>query len=141
MKQPYLYFRCESGGEHAGPARNVTAGRVVSTSPDWILGLALDGSISKVSDGFCNFIGFERKELLAKKIDAITAKRALDVSKHIGAIHHFGWFAGLWLFLPKDGKPALVHYVAALVPDLSIEMRFVLPEHLHEQPPAGHDKG
>lgn len=62
-------------------------------------------------------------------------------SKHIGAIHHFGWFAGLWLFVSKDGKPALVHYVAALVPDLTIEMRFVLPEHLEKQPSLEHDKG
>jgi len=90
--------------------------------------LALDGSITKASEGFCNFVGYERKELLGKKIDTLTAKRALDVSKHLGAIYHFGWFAGLWMFICRNGKQALVHFVAAVLPDLTIEIRFELPE-------------
>ena len=140
MNRPYLYFRAGSVDGSDRP-QNIAPDQLDSASDGWILKLALDGSISKVSEGFCSFIGYDRKQLLGKKIDAITAKRALDVSKHIGAIHHFGWFAGLWLFVRQNGSRALVHYVAALIPDLTIEMRFVLPEHLQEQPSVGHDKG
>lgn len=137
MKRPHLYFRGESSGDSLARPRNPRAARFYSGSADWILALTLDGSISEVSDGFCSFLGYHRKELLGKKIDALTARRTLDVSKHLAAIHHFGWFAGLWLFVGQDGKPALVHYVAALGPDLTIEMRLVIPEHLPAVTDAG----
>jgi len=137
VKRPHLYFRGESGGDGLARSRNPRAARLYSGSADWLLGLTLEGSILQVSDGFCSFLGYQRQELLGKKIEAFTARRTLDVSKHLAAIHHFGWFAGLWLFVGQGGKPALVHYVAALGPDLTIEMRLVIPEHLQAVPGAG----
>src|SRR5262245_15794122 len=108
MRRAHLSFWPEPGRAGLEPSRNPRAAGLYSSSADWVLRLALDGSICKVSDGFCSFIGYERKQLLGKKIDAFTARRTLDVSKHLGAIHHFGWFAGLWLFVCQDGKPALL---------------------------------
>jgi PAS domain S-box-containing protein len=133
LTRPYLYFCSPSGSAGAERPANPSATNLYSSREDWILGLALDGSIIKASDGFCNFLGYERKELLSKKIDTLTAKRALDVSKHLGAIYHFGWFAGLWMFVCRDGRQALLHFVASVVPDLTIEMRFELPDSTQQE--------
>jgi PAS domain S-box-containing protein len=124
VTQPYLYFCSSTGSAGAERPANPSATNLSSNREDWTLGLALDGRIVKASDGFCHLLGYEPKDLLGKQIDTFTAKRVIDVSKHLGAIYHFGWFVGLWMRVCQDGKQALLHFVASVAPDLTIEMRF-----------------
>jgi PAS domain-containing protein len=91
--------------------------------------LTLTGSVVRASEAFCSLLGYELQDLVGKKIDSLTANRTLDVPKHLGAIYHFGLFEGLWLFVCRDGNPIIVRFTGEVSPDLSIEMRFEIPEH------------
>ncbi len=85
--------------------------------------LNIEGKCLEPSDLFCRLVGYDRRELVGKPIDAVTAPNMINIPKNLGVVLHFGLFQGLWMLLDRQGTQILVRYESELLPDMSIEMR------------------
>jgi PAS domain S-box-containing protein len=84
--------------------------------------LNLEGEFKKVSQHFCDLVGYDVPELLGKPIDDVTASRSVNIPLHLGAVLHFGRFHGLWMFVHRRGYAILVRNHWTLLADMSIEV-------------------
>lgn len=84
--------------------------------------LNLEGKFKRASNAFCLLVGYDMRELLAKRIDDVTASRSVNIPLQLGAVLHFGRFHSLWLFVHREGHAVLVRNDWALLADMSIEV-------------------
>jgi PAS domain S-box-containing protein len=82
-----------------------------------------DRKYVEVSDSFCQLVGYQREELLAKRYDDLTAPNTNDIPKVFGLFARQGYMHGLWMLVSREGTRILVRYEAWLRPDSYIEGR------------------
>ena len=80
-----------------------------------------DRKYVEVSDSFCQLVGYQREELLAKRYDDLTAPNTNDIPKVFGLFARQGYMHGLWMLVSREGTRILVRYEAWLRPDSYIE--------------------
>lgn len=91
--------------------------------PTFFLVLNLEGTFVQVSDDVCSLLGYAHSDLVGKPIEFVTAPNTSNVPKHLGAVLHFGWFQGLWMFVNRQGMPVMVSCVWELLADMGIGVR------------------
>jgi len=76
-------------------------------------------SRSYFEHSFCQLVGYQRKELVGKRYDDVTAPNANDI--RLGLFSKLGYMNGLWMLVSREGTRILVRYEAWLRPDSYIE--------------------
>jgi len=84
--------------------------------------LSLEGKFERVSEKFCELVGFPESKLIGREIDRLTASGILHIPQHLGVVVQFGCFRCLWMFVHGDGHAVLVRTDWALLPDMSMEV-------------------
>jgi PAS domain-containing protein len=87
--------------------------------------LSLEGKFTRVSEKFCELVGFPESKLIGREIDGLTASGILRIPQHLGVVVQFGYFRCLWMFVHGDGHGVLVRTDWALLPDMSMEVHCV----------------
>jgi hypothetical protein len=82
--------------------------------------LSVEGKFKKVSEDFCQMVGYQAAELLGMPIDDITASRTVNIPQHLGVVVYFANFQSLWMFVHRNGGAILVRNTWEILPDLSI---------------------
>lgn len=82
--------------------------------------LSVEGKFKKVSEDFCQMVGYQATELLGMPIDDITASRTVNIPQHLGVVVYFVNFQSLWMFVRRNGGAILVRGDWGILPDLSI---------------------
>ena len=90
--------------------------------PDYSVQVDMKRRCTEVSTGFCKILGYEREELIGKRIDEITASRTNNVSVIFDLLLKNRYMHGIWIFLNRSGSAKiLVRYEARLVSAFRIE--------------------
>ena len=84
--------------------------------------LDTSGRFVDFPEEFCRTIGYNRAELLGKRIDVVTAPDTVDTARSLGTFFFFGRSKGLWMFLDREGLYHLARYEWELLPDFLIQM-------------------
>jgi PAS domain-containing protein len=74
-----------------------------------------------VSDAFCRLVGYDRKELIGKQLDELTAPDSNDTPINFALLSRIGYMQGLWMFITRHNTRVLVRYESWLRPDSNIE--------------------
>jgi hypothetical protein len=82
--------------------------------------LSVEGKFKKVSEDFCQMVGYQAAELLGMPIDDITAPRTVNIPQHLGVVMYFANFQSLWMFVHRNGGAILVRNTWEMLPNLSI---------------------
>jgi len=82
--------------------------------------LSVGGKFKKVSEDFCQMVGYQAAELLGMPIDDITASRTVNIPQHLGVVVCFANFQSLSMFVHRNGGAILVRNTWEILPDLSI---------------------
>jgi len=89
-----------------------------------------DRRFVRVSDSFCELLGYRSQELIGKTYDEITAPKTSDVSTIFRLFKKLGYMQGLWMFVHRTGKRILIRYESRLRPDSLIETNIEVVDHL-----------
>ena len=80
-----------------------------------------DRKYVQVSENFCTLLGYSRPEIIAKRVDDLTAPDTNDIQTVFDLFSRLGYMHGLWMFVARKGTRILVRYEAWLRPDSLIE--------------------
>jgi PAS domain S-box-containing protein len=135
-RQPYSpprVNRYESEAEYPDRTRNTVKSLRQELGPpsspafdvasQYVVVVDSDRKYVEVSDSFCQLVGYQREELLAKRYDDLTAPNTNDIPKVFGLFARQGYMHGLWMLVSREGTRILVRYEAWLRPDSYIEGR------------------
>jgi PAS domain S-box-containing protein len=75
----------------------------------------------QVSDNFCTLLGYSRPEIIAKRVDDLTAPDTNDIQTVFGLLERLGYMHGLWMLIARKGTRIVVRYEAWLRVDSLIE--------------------
>lgn len=75
----------------------------------------------QVSENFCTLLGYSRPEILAKRVDDLTAPDTNDIQTVFDLFARLGYMHGLWMLVARKGTRILVRYEAWLRADALIE--------------------
>jgi PAS domain S-box-containing protein len=70
-----------------------------------------------VSDGVCKLLGYDRDELIGKRIDDVTYPESADVPTLFHRYLHDGAQEGRFRLRHKNGQPVLINYKARVLED------------------------
>jgi PAS domain S-box-containing protein len=84
----------------------------------------------RVSDSFCQLLGYSAEELIGKPFDYVTASKTNDIPTVFNLFKQLGYMHGLWMFVHRTGTHILVRYDVWLRPDSYIEANMELVRHL-----------
>jgi PAS domain S-box-containing protein len=83
--------------------------------PDYIVETDLDLRYTNVSEGFCKILGYDRRELLGKRVADITAPRTNNISVVFELFLRNSYMHGIWVFVNHSGNTKIfVRYEARL---------------------------
>jgi PAS domain S-box-containing protein len=88
-----------------------------------------DRKYVRVSDSFCELLGYKSEELIGKRFDEITAPATSDIPVTFSLFKKFGYTHGLWMFVHRTGKRILIRYESWLRPDSFIETNIEVVDH------------
>jgi PAS domain S-box-containing protein len=80
-----------------------------------------DRKYIQVSDNFCTLLGYSRPEIIAKRVDDLTAPNTNDIQTVFDLLARLGYMHGLWMLIARKGTRILVRYEAWLRADTLIE--------------------
>jgi PAS domain S-box-containing protein len=89
-----------------------------------------DGKYVRVSDNFCELLGYTSEELIGKRYDEVTAADTTDIASIFAMFKRLGYMHGLWLLIRRTGEPVLIRYESWLRADLFIESNIELVDRL-----------
>jgi transcriptional regulator with XRE-family HTH domain len=92
-----------------------------SVRPEYRVVVNGDRKYTEVSDGFCNLVGYHRKDVIGRRYDDFTAPSTSDIPAIFKLFSRLGYMQGLWMFVRRKGTRVLVRYEAWLRPDSLIE--------------------
>ena len=121
--------------------------------PEWIAQLFSDNSLSpvpaerrvkpryttvvdsdrryvRVSNSFCELLGYTSEELIGRRFDEITAPRTTDSMTIFNLFKKLGYMQGLWMFVHRTGKRILIRYESWLRADSFIETNIEVVDQL-----------
>jgi len=75
----------------------------------------------QVSENFCTLLGYSRPEIIAKRVDDLTAPDTNDIQTVFDLFARLGYMHGLWMLVARKGTRILVRYEAWLRADSLIE--------------------
>jgi PAS domain S-box-containing protein len=85
-----------------------------------------DRKYIEVSETFCELVGYERKDLIGRHYDLLTAPEAADIETTYNLFERSGYFHGLWMLVHRTGYRILVLYESWLRADSNIESNIEL---------------
>jgi PAS domain S-box-containing protein len=88
-----------------------------------------DRRFVRVSESFCQLLGYKSHELLGKRYDEITAPKTADIPTIFRLFKKLGYMQGLWLLVHRTGERILVRYESWLRPDSFIESHIEVVDH------------
>ena len=88
-----------------------------------------DRRFVRVSDSFCQLLGYKSHELLGKRYDEITAPKTSDIPTIFRLFKKLGYMQGLWMLVHRTGERILVRYESWLRPDSFIESHIEVVDH------------
>jgi len=131
LYSPPLAIRYESAAEYPDWTRNIVKSLRQELGPQssppfdvvshYIVVVDSDRKYVQVSDSFCQLVGYQREELLARRYDDLTAPNTNDIPKVFDLFARQGYMHGLWMLVSREGTRILVRYEAWLRPDSYIE--------------------
>jgi PAS domain S-box-containing protein len=89
-----------------------------------------DRRFVRVSDSFCELLGYKSQELIGKTYDEVTAPKTTDIPTVFRLFKRLGYMQGLWMFVHRTGKRILIRYESWLRPDSFIETNIEVVDHL-----------
>jgi PAS domain S-box-containing protein len=84
----------------------------------------------RVSDSFCELLGYQSKELIGKIYDEFTAPKTADIPTIFRLFEKSGHMQGLWMLVHRTGERILIRYESWLRPDSLIESNIEVIDHL-----------
>jgi PAS domain S-box-containing protein len=84
----------------------------------------------RVSDSFCELLGYQRQELIGKTYDEFTAPKTADISTIFRLFDKLGYMQGLWMLVHRTGERILIRYESWLRSDSFIESNIEVVDHL-----------
>jgi PAS domain S-box-containing protein len=113
-------------------ARGLTARAFANrlVAPLYTAVVDFDRRYVRVSDSFCQLLGYESEELIGKRYDDITAPKTADIAATFTLFKNLGYMYGLWMLVHRTGKRILVRYESWLRADSFIETNMEVVEHL-----------
>ena len=89
-----------------------------------------DRKYVRVSDSFCQLLGYQSDELIGKRYDDLTAPRTADISTTFSLFKNLGYMCGLWMLVHRTGRRILIRYESWLRADSFIETNMEVVEYL-----------
>jgi PAS domain S-box-containing protein len=89
-----------------------------------------DRKYVRVSDSFCELVGYKADELIGKRFDDFTAPNTADPLTVFKLFTKLGYMHGLWVLVHRTGSHILVRYDAWLRADFYIEANMELVKSL-----------
>ncbi len=80
----------------------------------------------RVSDSFCELVGYRREELIGKRYDDLTVPGTNDIPTVFRLFVRNGYMHGLWMLKHRDGTPILVRYESWVRSDCLIQGKMEL---------------
>jgi PAS domain S-box-containing protein len=84
----------------------------------------------RVSNTFCELLGYKSEELIGKKFDEVSAPSMSDIPNGFSTFKTLGHMQGLWTLVNRSGQPILVRYEAWLRPDSLIESNIEIVDYV-----------
>jgi PAS domain-containing protein len=95
--------------------------------PDYTVEVGIDRRYMAVSDSFCKLLGYEREELIGKRIEDLTAPGTNDVNIVFDLFGRLSYMHGVWILLNRaHNTKIIVRYEAWLRGDSCIECKMEL---------------
>jgi PAS domain-containing protein len=89
-----------------------------------------DRKYVRVSDSFCQLLGYKSEELIGKTYDDVTAPKTADIPATFSLFKNLGYMCGLWILVHRTGQRILIRYESWLRADSFIESNMEVVEHL-----------
>jgi PAS domain S-box-containing protein len=99
-------------------------------APDYTTLVNSERDYVRVSDSFCDLVGYAQEELVGKKYDYLAAPEMKDIPTLFKLFKKTGYAYGLWILVHRTGAQTLVRYEAWLRPDSCVEAHMELVRHL-----------
>jgi PAS domain S-box-containing protein len=82
---------------------------------DYIVETDMELRYTRVSEGFCKILGYDRRELLGKRVAEITAPQTNNISVIFELFLRNSYMHGIWVFVNHSGNTKIfVRYEARL---------------------------
>jgi PAS domain-containing protein len=95
----------------------------VSVAPTYRTVVDSDRRYVRVSNAFCELVGYKREELIGRQYDDITAPPTGDIPTIFGLFRNLGYMRGLWTLVHRTGQRISIRYEAWVRPDSFIESK------------------
>ncbi len=82
----------------------------------------------RVSNAFCELLGYKSEELIGKRFDEVTAPRTTDIPTIFSSFNKLGYMQGLWMLVHRTGERILIRYESWFRPDSLIETNIEVME-------------
>ena len=105
------------GAPVKSPAQHPSATRGAQVLPEYTVLVDRNHKYVEVSDSFCKLLGYQRKELIGRKYDELTAPRTNDVQTVFDLFMKSGYMHGIWILMHRRGTRIVVRYEVWLRPD------------------------
>ena len=111
--------------------RSEIGGRFGShVAPEFTTVVGTDRRYIEVSDSFCQLLGYQRKELIGKTYDEVSAPGTNDIPAVFRLFIKNGYMYGLWMLVHRRGTPIVVKYESWVRPDCQIQSNMELVKRL-----------
>jgi PAS domain-containing protein len=90
-----------------------------------------DRRFVRVSQNFCELLGYRREELIGKKYDEITAPQTSNIPTIFNLFKQLGYMQGLWMLVSRKRERIVIRYESWLRQDSFIESNIEVVDHIH----------
>jgi PAS domain S-box-containing protein len=84
----------------------------------------------RVSDSFCELLGYKSEELIGKRYDEVTAPGTSDIPTTFSMFKALGRMQGFWMLVHRTGKRIMIRYEAWIRADSFIESKIEVVDQL-----------